>query len=308
VNETVITLTVTLLAATLRVATPLLFAALGETLVERAGVLNLGIEGAMFLGAMVGFVAAYFSHSLWLGVVAACMAGALVGLLMALLAVYLGVNQHVAGLGLTLLMTGLALYLFLIIFGAQQVPPKVEPFPQPALAAWLGPVAPIFEQYTLTYLALLFVPALWWLLKHTHFGLQVRAVGENPSAADVAGVNVFRTRLLALVIGGALMGLGGAFLSLAQLGAFTFGIIAGRGWVAIALVIFGNWSPVKVLWGALLFGGFQALELRLQASGFQLPYQALLALPYLVTIAALALAGRNVSAPSALLKPYQREA
>jgi len=262
----------------------------------------------MFLGAMVGFVAAYFSHSLWLGVVAAGAAGALVGLLMALLAVYLGVNQHVAGLGLTLLMTGLALYLFRIIFGAQQVPPKIEPFPQPSLAAWLGPVAPIFEQYTLTYLALLFVPALWWLLKHTHFGLQVRAVGENPSAADVAGVNVFRTRLLALVIGGALMGLGGAFLSLAQLGAFTFGIIAGRGWVAIALVIFGNWSPVKVLWGALLFGGFQALELRLQASGFQLPYQALLALPYLVTIAALALAGRNVSAPSALLKPYQREA
>lgn len=307
-NETVITLTVTLLAATLRVATPLLFAALGETLVERAGVLNLGIEGAMFLGAMVGFVAAYFSHSLWLGVVAAGAAGALVGLLMALLAVYLGVNQHVAGLGLTLLMTGLALYLFRIIFGAQQVPPKIEPFPQPDLGAWLGPVAPIFEQYALTYMALLFVPALWWLLKHTHFGLQVRAVGENPSAADVAGVNVFRTRLLALVIGGALMGLGGAFLSLAQLGAFTFGIIAGRGWVAIALVIFGNWSPVKVLWGALLFGGFQALELRLQASGFQLPYQALLALPYLVTIAALALAGRNVSAPSALLKPYQREA
>ena len=299
---------ITLFAATLRVATPLLFAALGETLVERAGVLNLGIEGTMFIGAMVGFVAAYFSGSLWLGVVAAGVAGALVGLLMALLVVYLGVNQHVAGLGLTLLMTGLALYLFRIIFGAQQVPPKIEPFAQPNLAAWLGPVAPIFEQYTLTYVALLLAPGLWWLLKRTHFGLRVRAVGENPSAADVAGVNVFRTRLLALVIGGALMGLGGAFLSLAQLGAFTFGIIAGRGWVAIALVIFGNWSPAKVLWGALLFGGFQALELRLQASGFQLPYQALLALPYLVTIAALALAGRNVNAPSALLKPYQREA
>ncbi len=307
-NESLTITIVTLLAATLRVATPLLFAALGETLTERAGVLNLGIEGTMFLGAMAGFVAAYFSGSLWVGVVAACVAGALAGLLMALLAVYLGVNQHVAGIGITLLSTGLALYLFRIIFGEQQVPPKITPFPQLNLAGWLGPLTPIFEQYGLTYLALLLVPALWWVLNRTHFGLRVRAVGENPAAADVAGVNVFRTRLLALAIGGALMGLGGAFLSLAQLGAFTFGIIAGRGWVAIALVIFGNWSPRKVLGGALLFGGFQALQLRLQASGFQLPYQALLALPYLVTIAALALAGRNVSAPSALLKPYHREA
>lgn len=307
-NETFLITIITLLAATLRVATPLLFAALGETLVERAGVLNLGIEGTMFLGAMTGFVAAYFSHSLWFGVVAACGAGALAGLLMALLAVYLGVNQHVSGIGITLLTTGLALYLFRIIFGEQQVPPKIEPFPQWHFTGTLGPVAPLFEQYTLTYLALLLVPVLWWVLNRTYFGLRVRAVGENPEAADVAGVNVFRIRLLALAIGGALMGLGGAFLSLAQLGAFTFGIISGRGWVAIALVIFGNWSPVKVLWGALIFGGFQALQLRLQAAGFQLPYQALLALPYLVTIAALALAGRNVSAPSALLKAYHREA
>ncbi|MFN8495295.1 MAG: ABC transporter permease [Caldilineaceae bacterium] len=299
---------ITLLAATLRVATPLLFAALGETLVERAGILNLGIEGTMFLGAMAGFVAAYFSHSLWLGVAAACVAGALAGLLMALLAVYLGVNQHVSGIGITLLLTGLALYFFRIIFGEQQVPPKITPFPQWNFTSVFGPVTPLFEQYTLTYLALLLAPTLWWVLNRTHFGLRVRAVGENPEAADVAGVNVFQIRLLALAIGGALMGLGGAFLSLAQLGAFTFGIISGRGWVAIALVIFGNWSPVKVLWGALIFGGFQALQLRLQAAGFQLPYQALLALPYLVTIAALALAGRNVSAPSALLKPYHREA
>jgi len=306
-NETLLITIATLLAATLRVATPLLFAALGETLVERAGVLNLGIEGTMFLGAMVGFVAAYFSDSLWIGVGAACLAGAVAGLLMALLTVYLGVNQHVAGIGVTLFATSLSLYLFRILFGEQQVPPQIDSFVQLELPPLFGPLTPIFEQYGLTYLALLFVPLLWWLLMRTHFGLRVRAVGENPNAADVAGVNVFRTRLIALAMGGALMGLGGAFLSLAQLGAFTFGIIAGRGWVAIALVIFGNWSPVRVLWGALLFGGFQALQLRLQASGFQLPYQALLALPYLVTIVALALAGRNGSAPSALLKAYHRE-
>ena len=297
---------ITLLAATLRVATPLLFAALGETLVERAGVLNLGIEGTMFLGAMVGFTAAYFAGSLGAGIVAACVGGALLGLLMALLAVYLGVNQHVSGVGITLLATGLALYFFRLIFGTQQTPPKIDAFAQLSLP-WLGRIAPIFEQYWLTYVALACAPLLWWLLNRTHFGLNVRAVGENPQAADVAGINVYRTRLLALAVGGALMGLGGAFLALAQLGAFTFGMIAGRGWVAIALVIFGNWSPGRVLLGALLFGGFQALQLRLQASGVRLPYEALLALPYLVTIAALVLAGRNASVPAALLKPYQRE-
>lgn len=297
-----------LLAATLRVATPLLFAALGETLAERAGVLNLGIEGIMMLGAMVGFVVAYLTGSLWLGVVTAGAAGLLAGLLMALLAVYLGVNQHVSGLGITLLASGLALYLFRVIFGEPRVPLQVEPFQRLSPPAFLGPLAPLFEQYTLTYIALLLVPAFWWLLYRTPFGLNVRAVGENPEAADVAGVNVFRVRTAALALGGVLMAVGGAFLSLAQVGAFTFGIVAGRGWVAIALVIFGNWAPFKVLAGALLFGGFQALQLRLQATGVQLPYQALLALPYLVTIAALALAGRNASYPAALLKPYKREA
>jgi simple sugar transport system permease protein len=307
-NEALLISIVALIAATLRVATPLLLAALGETLTERAGVLNLGIEGTMFLGAMVGFVAAYYAGSLWLGVGAACLAGLLTGLLMSYLTVYLGVNQHVSGIGITLLATGLALYLFRLLFGDQQVPPQITPFPRLRLGNVFGVATPIFEQYALTYIALLLTPALWWLLNRTNFGLNVRAVGENPEAADVAGVNVFRTRLIAVSIGGAFMGLAGAFLSLAQLGAFTFGIIAGRGWVAIALVIFGNWTPGKVLAGALLFGGFQALQLRLQATGFQLPYQALLALPYLVTIAALALAGRNASYPAALLKPYSREA
>ncbi len=307
-NQALIATIIVLLAATLRVSTPLLFAALGETLSERAGVLNLGIEGTMFLGAMAGFVTAYWTGSLWLGVAGAVLAGILAGLLMGLLTVILGVDQHVSGIGVTLLTGGLALYLFRLLFGEQRVPPQIEPFPQLSLGNALGPLTPLFEQYSLTYLGLLLVPLLWWLLNRTNFGLNVRAVGENPEAADVAGVNVFRTRLIALALGGGLMALGGAFLSLAQLGAFTFGIIAGRGWVAIALVIFGNWSPWKVLAGALLFGGFQALQLRLQAAGFQLPYQALLALPYLVTIAALALAGRNANYPAALLKPYRREA
>lgn len=297
-----------LIAATLRVATPLILGTLGELFAERAGILNLGIEGTMFFGAFVGFVVGGATGSLWLGVVAAVVAGVLSGLLMALLAVRLGVNQHVSGLGITLLLIGLSLFGFRLIYGEPRVPPSIEPFARLSPFGQTPILGPIFEQYALTYAAFALVPVVWWLLYRTSFGLHLRAVGENPEAADAAGVNVFLTRYLALAIAGGLMGVGGAFLSLAQLGAFTYGVIAGRGWVCIALVIFGNWHPVRVLWGALLFGGAFALQLRLQITGLQLPYEAFLALPYLVTILALALAGRDAQYPAALLKPYKREA
>ena len=300
------TLLIGLLAATLRIATPILFAGLGEVFAERAGVLNLGIEGIMLIGALLGFIAAYLSGSLWVGLLAAMLTGLLAGLLMGWLAVTLGLNQHVSGLGVTLLASGLALFFFRVLFKGSANPPRIEPFQQISLP-WLGPVAPIFEQYGLTYLVFLLVPLAAWVLSRTTFGLWIRSVGENPEAADTAGVHVARVRYAALAISGILMGLGGAFLSLAQLGTATFGIVAGRGWVAIAIVIFGNWQPGKVLLGALLFGGVEALQLRLRAIGLQVPYQLLLALPYLATIAALALAGRNASYPAALLKPYRRE-
>ncbi|MBM4424004.1 MAG: ABC transporter permease [Chloroflexi bacterium] len=296
-----------LIAATLRVATPLILGTLGELFCERAGILNLGIEGIMFFGAFVGFVVAGASGSLWLGVLAAILAGALAGLLMAFLAVQLGVNQHVSGLGITLLLTGFSLFSFRLVFGEPRVPPSIDPFSRLSPLGETPILGPIFEQYALTYIALAIVPLVWWALYRTSFGLQIRAVGENPEAADAAGVSVYRVRYAALMIGSGLMGAAGAFLSLAQLGAFTYGIIAGRGWVCIALIIFGNWEPIKVLWGALLFGGVFALQLRLQTSGLQLPYEVFLALPYLVTIAALTVAGRNASYPAALLKPYKRE-
>ncbi len=300
------TLIIGLLAATLRIATPILLAGLGEVFAERAGVLNLGIEGIMALGAIGGFIAAYLSGSLWVGLLAAMITGLLAGLLMGWLAVTLGLNQHVSGLGVTLLASSLALFFFRVLFKGTANPPQIDPFQQVSLPA-LGVIAPIFEQYWLTYLAFLLVPLAWWILYRTTFGLWIRAVGENPQAADTAGVNVARVRYAALGISGVMMGLGGAFLSLAQLGTATFGIVAGRGWVAIAIVIFGNWQPEKVLLGALLFGGVEALQLRLRAIGLHVPYQLLLALPYLVTIVALALAGRNASYPAALLKPYKRE-
>jgi simple sugar transport system permease protein len=296
-----------LIAATLRVATPLIFGTLGELLSERAGILNLGIEGTMFLGAFVGFTVAQATDSLWLGFLAAVIAGVLAGLLMALLTVSLGLNQHVSGLGLTLFLTAISLFAFRLIFGERSVQPSITPFPKLSPFGDLPVLGPIFEQYALTYLAIALVPLFWWLIYHTSLGLQLRAVGENPEAADAAGVNVFWMRYLALGVAGGLMAAGGAFLSLAQLGSFIFGIIAGRGWVCIALIIFANWHPVKVFWGALLFGGVFALQLRLQATGMKLPYELFLALPYLVTIAALTLAGRNASAPAALLRPYRRE-
>ena len=298
-----------LLAATLRVATPLLFAALGEVLAERAGVLNLGIEGTLMLGAFVGFAMTAATGSLWLGVLAAMVMGLVCGLLVALLTVTFGLNQHVSGLGVTLLTSGLALFLYRVLFGVTGgAQASIESFKPLQVLPAANAFAPITNHYLLTYLAFLLAPGLWWLLQRTQFGLQVRAVGENPEAADVAGINVFRVRYLALMLGGALMGLAGAFLSLAQLGAFTFGIVAGRGWIAIALVIFGNWQPFKVLLGALLFSALQAVQLRLQAEGItQIPYEMLLAMPYILTIAALAFAGRAASVPAALLKPYRRE-
>lgn len=297
----------TLLGATLRIATPILYAALGEALIERSGVLNLGIEGTMLLSAFSGFLVAHLTESLFAGLLAAVLTGVLLALLMGVLSVTLGLNQHVSGLGITLLASGLALFGFRLIYGGQSTPPSLDQsFPQLPLLVGT-PLEPVFSQYALTYAALLLVPLLAWGLNRTVFGLRLRAVGENPEAADMAGVNVYRMRYAALALGGAFMGLAGAFLTLAQLGAFTHGIINGRGWVAIAIVIFGNWHPVKILGGALLFGGLQALQLRLQAEGVPLPYELLLALPYLITILALAIAGRNASYPAGLLKPYRRE-
>jgi len=298
---------VSLIGATLRVATPLIFATLGELFCERAGILNLGIEGIMFLGAFAGFTTASLTGSLWLGLIGAIVSGMLSGLLLSFFAVRLGVNQHVSGLGLTLLATGLSLFLFRVIFKENQNLPSVVPFQQLNLFPNYPILHEIFSQYLLTYIAIAIIPVVWFVIFRTNYGLKIRSVGDNPEATDAAGINVYRLRTSALVIGGGLMAIGGAFLSIAQLGKFTFGIIEGRGWVCIALIIFGNWHPVKVLWGALLFGGVQALQSRLQITGIKLPYELFLALPYIVTIIALTLAGRNASYPAALLKPYKRE-
>jgi ABC-type uncharacterized transport system permease subunit len=298
-------------AAAVRISTPLILATIGELYSERSGVLNLGIEGIMLLGAMLGFTAAYFTGSLWLGVLAALLTGAAAGLLMSLLAVVLGVSQHVSGIGLTLLSTGLAFYLYRLIFGQPAAPPSIVPFqptPIPVLSdiPFLGPV--LFNQAPLTYIALLTIPLTAWLLYRTPWGLDLRTVGENPRAADAAGVSVWGMRSQALVIGGALMGMAGAYLTISQFNAFTFGVVSGRGWVCIALVVFGLWSPWRCAIGALLFASLEALQLRLQANNvLHLPYQVFLMLPFVMTIVAMAIVSRNARAPAALLTPFRKE-
>ena len=306
-QEALIIFLIGLISSTLRVATPLIFGTLGELFAERSGILNLGIEGTMVIGAFVGFVIADSSGSLWVGLLAAIIAGMAAGLLMSLMTVWLGVNQHVSGLGITLLLTAIASYGFRLVYGAPTTPPSISGFERLSIFTGNSILGPIFSQYLLTYIALLAIPAVWLIMNRTSLGLRIKAVGENPEAADAAGLNVYSIRTTALMIGGALMALAGAFLSLAQLGAFTYGMVAGRGWVCIALIIFANWKAVRVLWGALLFAGVSALQLRLQSQGYKLPYEVFLALPYIVTIIALTIAGRNASAPAALLHAYRRE-
>lgn len=298
-------------AALIRIATPLVFGTIGELFAERAGVLNLGIEGTMMLSAMTGFSAAYFSGSLWLGILAAVVTGILAGLLMALLTVSLGLSQHVSGIGTTLLCSGLSFFFYRLIFGQPSSIPNIKPFavvPIPGLAAIpvLGPI--LFDQFALVYMAMAIVPLSAWVLYQTPWGLNLRTVGENPDAAYSAGVSVTAVRYQALAIAGALMGLAGAFLSMAQFNAYTFGVISGRGWVCIALIVFGQWSPWKSAAGALLFALIDALQLRLQASSIiNVPYEVFLMMPFVFTIIGMALVSRNARAPAALLKPFRKE-
>ena len=299
-----------LIGATMRMATPIIFAALGEILSERAGVLNLGIEGIMLMGAMTGLLVTFSSGSVWLGVLAAAGIGMLLGLLMAVLAVYLGLSQHVSGLGITLFATGLAMFIYRLHFGSPTVPPIIEPFKQISLPILskipiIGPG--LFTQYSLTYIAWLLVPIMSILLYRTKIGLKIRTVGENPIVADTVGVNVLLVRTLCLVAGGALMGIGGAFLTLAHQNMFLIDVVGGRGWVAIAMVIFGNWNPYKGAIGALIFGFLDGLQLRLQGLGIAISFHIFLMIPYLLTIVALISVSRKASVPAGLLKPYRRE-
>jgi simple sugar transport system permease protein len=289
--------------AVLRIATPLILGTLGVLLCERAGVLNLGIEGIMVAGAFTGWLAVYAGAPLWIGVLAAALTGALLGLLHAFLTVGMALSQHVSGLGITLLATALSSYGYRVSFPKVNTPPTITPF---AEMHWLG--LPILSQQTsLTLFALLAVPVVGYVLYRTPLGLAVRMVGENPQAAEGQGVSVAAMRTGSIVAGSALMGIAGSFLTLSAFNAFFFNMVNGRGWICVALVVFASWRPGKALLGALLFAFFDALQLRLQQSGGAvLPYQLYLMLPYVLSIVALVLVARKASYPQALMKPYRK--
>jgi general nucleoside transport system permease protein len=293
--------------ATLRIATPLIFGTLGVLVCERSGVLNLGIEGIMVAGAFTGWLAVFHGADLWTGVLVAALTGALCGLLHAMLTVWLGVSQHVAGLGITMLASSLASFAYRLSFPKVSTPPTIEPFaPLTALQGipLIGPV--LAAQTALSMLALLLVPLLAWIIYRTPAGLALRMVGESPAAAEGQGLDVIRVRTLAIILGSMLMGVAGAFLTLSAFNAFFFNMVNGRGWICVALVVFASWRPGKALLGALLFAAFDAAQLRLQQAGGILPYQVYLMLPYLLSIAALVFMARRAAYPQALMKPYRK--
>lgn len=300
-----------LLSATVALAVPLILAALGEVFVERAGVLNMGIEGMMLMGALAAFVGCLLTKSSLGGVIACLAVGVLVALIMAVITINFLADQAITGIVLNILATGITGYFSKLFFGFNLMPTVIDSLPVisiPVLAQipLLGTV--LFQQNILTYIAVLLVPISSFVLFRTNFGLQVRMVGGNAAAADTMGIDVFKIRYLCLMIGGALAGLAGGSLSL-SIGMFAEGMSANRGFIAIALVMFSRWNPYGVLAGALLFGFADAFQLRLQSLGFTLPYQFLLMLPYVLTVIVLVLAARNKFInPSILGVPYTREA
>ena len=298
-------------AAAIRIASPLIFATLGELICERAGVLNLGIEGIMVAGALAGWMAVYSGTGLWAGVCVAMLVGMLFGLLHSLLTVPFGLSQHVVGLGVTLLATSSTYYAYRLALPEVTSPPKIEafqPYEIPILSdiPLLGPA--LFSQTPLTYLAFVLVAVVALVLYRTPLGLAVRAAGESPAAVAAQGLSVTAIRMGAVTVGSGFMAVGGAFLTMSAFDSFFFEMVNGRGWICIALVVFGSWRPGKALLGAVLFAAFDALQIRVQQTSFgtQIPYQIFLMMPYILSILALVVMSRRAEVPAALMVPFNK--
>lgn len=302
---------ISVLVGAVRAGTPLLFATLGEILTQRAGVLNLGVEGMMIVGALSGFMGSYYSHSPLIGVLTAMLCAGLISLIHAFLCITLKSDQVVSGITLVLLGVGLTSFLGEAMVGKTGY--GFEPLHFPILSdlPFLGQV--LFQYNILVYLSVLIVVLLWFFLFRTRLGLEILAVGENPATADTLGIPVDRIRYICVFIGGMLAGLGGCFLSLAYTRIWVDQMTAGRGWIAIALVIFAAWTPQRALVGAYLFGGIEGLQLRLQTAGVGVSYHLMQMMPYIATILVLLFSAREkfrrkIGAPEALMKPYMRGA
>jgi len=300
------TVLVGILASGIRLATPYLFAAIGETFGQRSGVLNLGVDGQMLLGAFAAFYVAIKTGNLWLGMLAAMIVGALMGLAMAFVTVNLHAEQGISGIGFYLFGLGLSDLLFQKLLGTVET---VKGFPKiniPVLSD-LPVVGEIFfQQNILVYVAFALVPIAWFVLNKTTLGLKIRAAGENPEAADSLGVSIARVRYFTVILGGTLSGVAGASMSIALLNVFQQNMTSSLGFIAVALVYFGAWRPWGVLGGALLFSLVNSLQLWIQVLGIPIPSDIAVMMPYIITILVLVATVSRVRAPSALSKPFER--
>lgn len=297
-----------LFAAALRMATPIAFGSLGGIFSERVGIINIGLEGIMLTGAFGGVAISYFTGSPWLGVLGAVLVGALLGLIHALLTVRFIGNQIVSGVSINIFAMGFTAYMSQVFWGSRGASESVLGIGEVSIP--LLKDAPVLGEVIGTHTPFVYLMLILTMLSHiilfnTTFGLRLRAVGEYPAAADTAGIDVFRTKYLCIVLSGMLAGLGGAFLSLGHLNLFAWGMTGGRGFIAMAAMIFGKWMPFGAFWASLLFGFSDALQMRLQALGL-LPPQIILTIPYVLTVAVLAGAvGRAI--PPSDYKPYVKE-
>ncbi|MZP30107.1 ABC transporter permease [Heliobacterium undosum] len=302
---------ISLLATGVIAGTPILFAALGEILTERAGILNLGVEGMMLVGAVTGFLVTHSAQNEWIGLAMATVAGGLMALIHAFLCITLRANQVVSGLALTIFGSGLSGYLGKNLIGVP-LANTFKPVPIPGLSEIpvIGEI--LFKHDVLVYISYALIALIWFFLFRTKAGLELRAVGENPAAADAAGINVFATRYACVIAGGMLAGIAGAYLSLAYAPSWLENMTAGRGWIAVALVIFGMWNPVRAFFGSFFFGTIDVLGFTMQTLGIQIPSFFLKMLPYVFTIVVLIVVTREtktrrVASPEALGLSYNRE-
>lgn len=302
-------LLISILAGMVRIATPLLFSAMGELVTQRAGIWNISVEGTMLLGAVVAYVVASTTGSPWLALLAAVLACALISLIMSFVTIVLKAEQFVAGLALNLLASGLTLFWFqTYVIGRE--PPKFAGFDQvdvPLLSdiPFLGPI--LFSQRLLTYVAFLLPVAVWFFLYRTKYGLEIRCVGENPKALDVKGLSVGWRQCLAIMFGSLMSGFGGAFLMLGYSDRFVPDLIAGRGWLVVVAIIAGNWMPFRVVGAIFIFALLEAVAIHAQVVGVSIPHHFFLILPYVASLVLLAGLRSRTHQPEALGVPYSRE-
>jgi simple sugar transport system permease protein len=297
------------LSASMRLALPILLAALGGVYNERAGVLNIGMEGMMLAGSLVGFVVGYFTGNMWLGVFAAVLAGGLLGIFLGFFTITLAANQVIAGIALNLLAIGATSFLYRLFFGTGVQQLRVEgfqPLPIPILSQIpiLGPL--FFQQSAIVYLAYLLIAVTYVVIYRSAWGLQIIATGENPEAAETMGITVARTRYRAIFVSGMICALGGAYLSLGATRLFLDNMTAGRGYIALAILVLGHRNPIGLLGAALVFGAADALQLRTQLLDIDIPFQFMLMLPYVLTMVVVTFFVKHTDDPAALGVPYKR--